>query len=94
VHSQSHFGHRRQILTVLPQYKEKMHGAAGFAWAQGQFDQEGTLLMTFPSPILASAVVLAAATLLALRSAIFTASKQAIKVRSDRRRSPDTKTQG
>lgn len=49
--------------------------------------------MTFPTPILASAFVLAAAALLALRSAAFT-SRSMVKVRSNRRRPANTKTRG
>ncbi|WP_189501821.1 hypothetical protein [Mesorhizobium sp. M00.F.Ca.ET.216.01.1.1] len=43
--------------------------------------------MTLPTPILASAFVLAGAALVALRSAAFTATRRSmVKVRSDRRR--------
>jgi hypothetical protein len=49
--------------------------------------------MTFP--IFASAFVLAATALLALRSAIANASRQSmVKVRSNQRRPVNTKTQG
>ena len=51
--------------------------------------------MTFPSPIVASAFVLAAAAFLALRSAIANAGRQSmVKVRIDQRRPINTKTQG
>jgi hypothetical protein len=48
--------------------------------------KEGTTPMTFPTPILASAFVLAGAALLALRSAAFATRRSIVKVRSNRRR--------
>ncbi|WP_192355678.1 hypothetical protein [Mesorhizobium mediterraneum] len=42
--------------------------------------------MTFPTPILVSAFVLAGAALLALRSAALAARRSTVKVRSNRRR--------
>ncbi|UVK36275.1 hypothetical protein LHFGNBLO_003178 [Mesorhizobium sp. AR10] len=50
--------------------------------------------MTFPTPILATAFVLAAAALLALRSAASAATRRSmVKVRSNQRRPAKTKTQ-
>ncbi len=51
--------------------------------------------MTFPSPILASAFVLAGAALWALRSAALTATRRStVKVRSKPRRPANPKAQG
>ena len=51
--------------------------------------------MTLPSPMLASAFVLAVAAALALRSMVVNAGRRSLVwVRSDRNRRPDTKIQG
>jgi hypothetical protein len=51
--------------------------------------------MTMPSPILASAFVLAAAAALALRSLVVNAgTRSLVRVRSGRNRLTNTKTQG
>ncbi|QND55405.1 hypothetical protein [Mesorhizobium huakuii] len=51
--------------------------------------------MTMPSPILATALLVAAAALLAMRATVVAASRKSmVKVRSRQRHPANTKTQG
>jgi hypothetical protein len=76
------------VLMVLPPYQGKPPMVASpLPRAAALSLKEGTTAMTFPTPILASAFVLAGAALLALRSAAFAATRRSMgKVRSNRRR--------
>ncbi|TIL23900.1 MAG: hypothetical protein E5Y88_20420 [Mesorhizobium sp.] len=72
-------------MTFLPQYKGKLLVVTSPTLAGS--DKKEQTRMTFPTPILVSAFVLAGAALLTLRSAAFAATRRSmIKVRSNRRR--------